>query len=337
MSFFSDDISEDSENLFDSQNSEQDYFSLNKKTENLFGEKITIYTYNEKTRGETDFNKENHLDYKNLINSNENNDSIIKSNFNENNIEEIIESNDFERENENENNYNEITNIKTSNEIIVKFKVEKKKTGRGKKGEKKKRNNKTHTLNSRDNMIRKIRIYSIRFGLNLINNCIKKDFGKKTRRIIRGISKEITSDITIDFNLKFFETTLGQIFSNPINDKFKVRDKFQNIKEINKIRELRKKSEKALYINELLDLKFKEIYDMFVYGNKEENKEKYLKYGKDDNTLNLEELLLTFKNKFSDDYINNLRKEAHEIMTFFDPKNARTSRKKKFKETNFQM
>ena len=335
MSLFYDDIS-NSENLFELQKIEEDYFSLNKKTQKLCGGKITTYIYNEKTRGETDFNKENNIDYMDLISLNENNNSIISSTFNENNIDEIIENNDFERENE--NNFNELTkDIKTSNEIIVKFKVEKKKIGREKKGEKKKRNNKTHTLNSRDNMIRKIRIYSIKFGLNLINNCIKKGFGNKTRRIIRGISKEITSDITIDFNLKFFETPLGQIFSNPINDKFKVRDKFQNIKEINKIRKLRNKSEKALYINELLDLKFKEIYDMFVYGNKEENKEKYLKYGKDDNTLNLEELLLTFKNKFSDDYINNLRKEAHEIMTFFDPKNARQSKKKKFKETNFQM
>ena len=335
MSLFYDDIS-NSENLFELQKIEEDYFSLNKKTQKLCGGKITTYIYNEKTRGETDFNKENNIDYMDLISLNENNNSIISSTFNENNIDEIIENNDFERENE--NNFNEFTkDIKTSNEIIVKFKVEKKKIGREKKGEKKKRNNKTHTLNSRDNMIRKIRIYSIKFGLNLINNCIKKGFGNKTRRIIRGISKEITSDITIDFNLKFFETPLGQIFSNPINDKFKVRDKFQNIKEINKIRKLRNKSEKALYINELLDLKFKEIYDMFVYGNKEENKEKYLKYGKDDNTLNLEELLLTFKNKFSDDYINNLRKEAHEIMTFFDPKNARQSKKKKFKETNFQM
>ena len=335
MSLFYDDIS-NSENLFELQKIEEDYFSLNKKTQKLCGGKITTYIYNEKTRGETDFNKENNIDYMDLISLNENNNSIISSTFNENNIDEIIENHDFERENE--NNFNELTkDIKTSNEIIVKFKVEKKKIGREKKGEKKKRNNKTHTLNSRDNMIRKIRIYSIKFGLNLINNCIKKEFGNKTRRIIRGISKEITSDITIDFNLKFFETPLGQIFSNPINDKFKVRDKFQNIKEINKIRKLRNKSEKALYINELLDLKFKEIYDMFVYGNKEENKEKYLKYGKDDNTLNLEELLLTFKNKFSDDYINKLRKEAHEIMTFFDPKNARQSKKKKFKETNFQM
>ena len=335
MSLFYDDIS-NSENLFELQKIEEDYFSLNKKTQKLNEGKITTYIYNEKTRGETDFNKENNIDYMDLISLNENNNSIITSKFNENNIDEIIENHDFERENE--NNFNELTkDIKTSNEIIVKFKVEKKKIGREKKGEKKKRNNKTHTLNSRDNMIRKIRIYSIKFGLNLINNCIKKGFGNKTRRIIRGISKEITSDITIDFNLKFFETPLGQIFSNPINDKFKVRDKFQNIKEINKIRKLRNKSEKALYINELLDLKFKEIYDMFVYGNKEENKEKYLKYGKDDNTLNLEELLLTFKNKFSDDYINKLRKEAHEIMTFFDPKNARQSKKKKFKETNFQM
>ena len=137
VSLFYDDISEDSENLFGSLNSEKDYFSLSKKTEKLFGEKVIIYTYNEKTRGETDFNKEYYLDYNSLINSNENNNSIIISNFNEKNIGEIIESNDFERENE--NNFNELAkDIKTSNEIIVKFKVEKKKAGREKKGEKKK-------------------------------------------------------------------------------------------------------------------------------------------------------------------------------------------------------
>ena len=73
-----------------------------------------------------------------LISLNENNNSIITSIFNENNIDEIIENNDFERENE--NNFNELTkDIKTSNEIIVKFKVEKKKIGREKKGEKKKK------------------------------------------------------------------------------------------------------------------------------------------------------------------------------------------------------
>ena len=44
-----------------------------------------------------------------LISLNENNNSIITSTFNENNIDEIIENNDFERENE--NNFNELTKI----------------------------------------------------------------------------------------------------------------------------------------------------------------------------------------------------------------------------------
>ena len=145
MSLFYDDISKDSENLFETLNYEEDYFLLNKKTQKLYGGKITTYIYNEKTRGETDFNKENNIDYMDLISLNENNNSIITSTFNENNIDEIIENNDFERENE--NNFNEFTkDIKTSNEIIVKFKVEKKKIGREKKGEKKKRNNKKKKL-----------------------------------------------------------------------------------------------------------------------------------------------------------------------------------------------
>ena len=79
---------------------------------------------------------------------------------------------------------------------------------------------------------------------------------------------------------------------------------------------------------------------MFVYGNKEENKEKYLKYEKSKNTLNLEELLSTstFKNKYNENYINSLRTQAYEIKKFYNPLNARNLRKKdkKFKNTNFE-
>jgi len=230
---------------------------------------------------------------------------------------------------------------KISNNIIV-FKVEKKNVGRKKKEKTIEEHTKinVHSFNSQDNMVRKIRIYSIKFALNLINDCMVLEFGKIKRRKIRGICKEITSDITINFNIYFFEKNLGEIFSNPLNEKYKLKDKDQNIKEISKIRKLREKSNKALLINELLDLKFNVIYDMFVYGNKEENKEKYLKYGKSKNTLNLEELLSTstFKNKYKEDYINSLRIQAHEIKKFYNPSNARNSKKKdkKFKNTNFE-
>jgi hypothetical protein len=277
---------------------------------------------NEKTRTNTNFLK-NEMEEKDI------NDNILEKNFDQTYNFVIDDDNNVNKKNE------------ISNSNIV-FKVEKKNLGRKKKEKtiEEYTKKKVHSFNSQDNIVRKIRIYSIKFALNLINDCMVLEFGKIKRRKIRGICKEITSDITINFNIYFFEKNLGEIFSNPLNEKYKLKDKDQNIKEISKIRKLREKSNKALLINELLDLKFNVIYDMFVYGNKEENKEKYLKYGKSKNTLNLEELLSTstFKNKYNENYINSLRTQAYEIKKFYNPLNARNLRKKdkKFKNTNFE-
>ena len=267
---------------------------------------------NEKTRTNTNFKKIS-IEEKDI------NDNILEKSFDQTKYFVFDDENNVNKKN------------KISNNIIV-FKVEKKNVGRKKKEKTIEEHTKinVHSFNSQDNMVRKIRIYSIKFALNLINDCMVLEFGKIKRRKIRGICKEITSDITINFNIYFFEKNLGEIFSNPLNEKYKLKDKDKNIKEISKIRKLREKSNKALLINELLDLKFNVIYDMFVYGNKEENKEKYLKYGKSKNTLNLEELLSTstFKNKYKEDYINSLRIQAHEIKKFYNPSNARNSKKK---------
>ena len=277
---------------------------------------------NEKTRTNTNFKKIS-IEEKDI------NDNILEKSFDQTKYFVFDDENNVNKKN------------KISNNIIV-FKVEKKNVGRKKKEKTIEEHTKinVHSFNSQDNMVRKIRIYSIKFALNLINDCMVLEFGKIKRRKIRGICKEITSDITINFNIYFFEKNLGEIFSNPLNEKYKLKDKEEKIKEISKIRKLREKSNKALLINELLDLKFNVIYDMFVYGNKEENKEKYLKYGKSKNTLNLEELLSTstFKNKYKEDYINSLRIQAHEIKKFYNPSNARNSKKKdkKFKNTNFE-
>ena len=223
---------------------------------------------NEKTRTNTNFKKIS-IEEKDI------NDNILEKSFDQTKYFVFDDENNVNKKN------------KISNNIIV-FKVEKKNVGRKKKEKTIEEHTKinVHSFNSQDNMVRKIRIYSIKFALNLINDCMVLEFGKIKRRKIRGICKEITSDITINFNIYFFEKNLGEIFSNPLNEKYKLKDKYKNIKEISKIRKLREKSNKALLINELLDLKFNVIYDMFVYGNKEENKEKYLKYGKSKNTLN---------------------------------------------------
>ena len=198
-----------------------------------------------------------------------------------------------------------------------------------------KQNQKVHSKIDKDNLIRKIRIYLIKFTKDLLNNCIKIDFGKNTSRKIKGIIQELTSDITISFNIQFFNSSLERIFSNPLNKKYKNMLKNHNTIEIKKIRE--KKNEASL-TNELLDKNLIDIYNLFI--QKGDYKYYYDRYGKDEKTLNLDELLNTFKKNGQDDkYIKNLKDEGLNLMKFFNKENARKvikKRKIKFKGTNFE-
>ena len=83
--------------------------------------------------------------------------------------------------------------------------------------------NNSHSKNANDNKIRKIRIHAITFGIDLLNDCIRKELKKIYRKknlILRSISREITGDITIKFNNTFFDSTLEFIYSNPLNEKY---------------------------------------------------------------------------------------------------------------------
>ena len=195
-------------------------------------------------------------------------------------------------------------------------------------------NKKVHSKYQRDNLIRKIRIYLIKFAKDLLNNCIKVDFGKNTQRKIKGIVQELTSDITISFNIEFFNSTLERIFSNPLNEKYKKMDKNHNINEIKKIRET---INKGSLINELLNKTLIEVYDWFIEkGNYEYY---YNRYGKDENTYNLNEFLITLKKKEEDDYIQLLKDTGMMLLKLFDYRkaiNVIKKRKIKFKGTNFE-
>ena len=197
-----------------------------------------------------------------------------------------------------------------------------------------KQNQKVHSKIDKDNLIRKIRIYLIKFAKDLLNNCIKLDFGQNTRRKIKEIVQELTSDITISFNIEFFNSTLERIFSNPLNEKYKKMDKNHNINEIKKIRE---KINKGALINELLNKTLIEVYNWFIEkGNYEYY---YNRYGKDENTHNLSEFLNTLKKNEGDDYIQLLKQKAMNFMQFLTntkPRKVQKKRKIKFKGTNFE-
>ena len=90
----------------------------------------------------------------------------------------------------------------------------KKKIGRKKKKDLKKEENKNiHSKKSKDNIIRKLRIHAIRFGLDLINDCIKKELKRQSHKL-RMINRNITSNITIEMNKYFFNSTLEEIYQN---------------------------------------------------------------------------------------------------------------------------
>ena len=224
------------------------------------------------------------------------------------------------------------------------FKIEKRGKSEKKIGRKKKRddeniivndNKKEHTKNSVDNMIKKIKVHLMKFAKKLVNNCIKKDFGKLTRKKIRAIKEILISDITIKFNIEFFNSTLEKIFSNPINNKYIGIDLNQNIIEIKKIKE---ELQKGKLTKELLNKTLKEVYDIFVNSEKEENKKKLIEYGKMPNTKTLNEFLLSEKENNDINYIEELKKWAINIYDYFDPEKARKSKKKnnKFIGTNFE-
>ena len=124
----------------------------------------------------------------------------------------------------------------------------------------------SNSKNANDNKIKKIRILAITFGIDLFNDCIRKELKKIYRKknlILRSISREITGDITIDFNNTFFDSTLEFIYSNPLNEKYSKFGKNSNIIVINELKKINNPS-----INNLLNMKFRDLFTLFVNSDK---------------------------------------------------------------------
>ena len=90
----------------------------------------------------------------------------------------------------------------TINELRLMTTQQTTKTSNTKRGRKRESNslNPIHTKNNIDNIRRKVRIHAITFGMKLINDCIKSQY-PNSNLVLKGISREITSDISIYFTL----------------------------------------------------------------------------------------------------------------------------------------
>ncbi len=189
-----------------------------------------------------------------------------------------------------------------------------------------------HTKEALDNKIRKIRIHAITFGIDLINDCIKKELKKiyrKEKIILRGICREITGDITIHFNIRFFDATLEFIYSNPLNEKYSKFPKDSNEKAIQKLKEINNP-----IINKLLNMQFKDLFSLFVKSDKEYLSQEFgLKKAE-----TFDDFIASLKNE-SKEYISDLISMVNNghFLNFFKHENARNSltNDTKFANTNF--
>ena len=245
---------------------------------------------------------------------------------------------EFNEESNNNKEFADNNNNKEKEEInnmnMVNFNKNEKTTTNTKRGRiKLSDSTSVHTKDANDNKIRKIRIHAITFGIDLINNCIKKELKKQYRKekiILRGISREITADITITMNNIFFESSLEKIYSNPLNKKYSNFPPDSNIKAIKKLKEINNP-----IINQLLSMKFKDLFSLFVKSDRDYLKNEFgFKKGE-----TFEDFINSLENE-NEEYISSLREmvKGDNFLKFFKQEKARTSKnkKEKFSETNFR-
>ena len=184
------------------------------------------------------------------------------------------------------------------------------------------KNEKLHTKGSIDNIIQKLRRHLIKFGIDLLNDSIKKEFGKKQFQI-RYLNRDFTKNINIDFNKKhLLNLKLDLIYSNEINGLYKKVNLDENEKQISK---LRLKKNKAPLTNELLDKNFYDLYNIYINKNTNEIKEKYgLK-----KAIMFDNFIKKLEIKESKIYIEQLKYGIKNFYNFFLFRNSR-----KVKKTN---
>ena len=174
---------------------------------------------------------------------------------------------------------------------------------------------KKHTIKSTDNMIRKIKIYFIKFLVNLTNDFIKKE-KRKTNLFLKHITSNIASDVTIEVNYTLKDFTVKDILSLPLKKKY---SKLKLIKNYNETK-----------IENLLrsDLKFeilfkKNIKDMLILFS-DKNKRQELEFFGINKAETLYEIL-DKKCKLDDDYKEKMINCAMNLFDYFDIKKKRRS------------
>jgi hypothetical protein len=218
---------------------------------------------------------------------------------------------------DNDKNFNDYC---SSNQNITKKNKEKR--GRKSNSTNKIKNEYLRTKFAKDNIIRKIKTHFINnFLLNLINVLISEKITNKY--IIRKIRNEISKDITIKYNIYLFNQTLEQLYSSEISNQFKsIIRKSANKKIINQIK-------KEEFFNKFLNIKVKDIYNIYINKNcKEILKKNYDIQDKNNKIITFNEFIKKFEQE-DVYYFNSINMISENLINYFQIKKSRKYKKKK--------
>lgn len=225
--------------------------------------------------------EESEKKYKLFDNSDKNilkeNEDIMEKNKNQ---EKLMNENinlDFDLENQKKKNEND------NNEELKDLCEEKKK----------------HDKWSKDNMMKKYKIYILNFGIDLLNDCIKME--KKNINIndeLKYLNQELISSTDTIFNKYLLNLNLDVILSNDISKKYK---KYKPNHNKIKIELLKTKVNEYPKTYKLLKKSFSELCG--IYNNLNNEAEEYGL----NQAQTFDKFLLELKNKYEEEYIIKFR------------------------------
>ena len=196
----------------------------------------------------------NIMNPENITENNQNNDLLLQYNENENNFQEEQKTIELNEEDE-ENKFvekNESIKMKQKENKKLNFICKKKNCGRKTNKDKIKGKKGSHTKESEDNIMRKIKSF--------FQKRIHKYLSKITKEDLLKLDSNVKSRLKKEFNLNLFNKTLKDIYiETNISPKYKLKKVKTNEKLINRIY----KEEKEIEAIKILNLTYEEAFEIF--------------------------------------------------------------------------
>jgi hypothetical protein len=291
---------------------------------------------NLESKKSSNFNFENEENINNLFNKNfENQFEILKNQENKNEPEKTTkEYSSLKKDYKDSNLYispysvpqKKIIKIAEKIFNIVKEKKKNTKIGRANKNSKNKYHI-THDKFSMDNIIRKIKASFLLRTMKFINHeygeYLRKRQRKKIAKLIQPISPDESRKIKKEDNLKWFDLKIKDFYSNKISAKCHNHEEDENKIKIKKL--YNEEKDKSMKIFQILEMKIKEMYDIYINDEIPEGFEEY-KNLKDD----IDKLKEDMKKKNEEGiekYISEYEKTAKNLYLIFIEKKSRNIKK----------